>query len=409
MNKNNDKNRRAFIKDVAKVSALTATVGLVSTTQMLAHNKGEVEKTTENTHAFLAFPYLQNLISNSVDIMFITNNKAYSWVEFGEKTMTQKAHTVADGFVTSYNRINCIRLSNLKPNTEYKYKVVSKEITQFKPYELKYGTRIISDVYTFKTPGLNEKEVRCIIFNDIHDRPYSFEDLMRVNKNRPFDFVLMNGDVFDHEEDEAQIIRNLLAPCTTLFAKNKPFIMLRGNHETRGKFRSELKNYFSYPTNEYFFSFRKGPVHFTLLDTGEDKPDDAEVYAGIVDFDAFREKQALWLEKEMQKPEYLNAKYKVVFMHIPPYHSGDWHGTLHCREVFSPLFEKYNVDLVISGHTHKYGVHKPNDLHSYPIIIGGGPRKGNRTITNFSASEEKLEIKMIKDSGQQVGEYVIKH
>lgn len=409
MKKNNDKNRRAFIKDVAKVSALTATVGLVSTTQMLAYNESEVKKTTENTHAFLALPYLQNLISNSVDIMFITNNKAYSWVEFGEKTIIQKAHAVADGFVTSYNRINCIRLSNLKPNTEYKYKVVSKEITQFKPYELKYGAIIVSDEYTFITPGLNEKEVRCIIFNDIHDRPYSFEDLVKVNKNRPFDFVLMNGDVFDHEEDETQIIRNLLAPCTSLFAKNKPFIMLRGNHETRGKFRSELKNYFSYPTNEYFFSFRKGPVHFTLLDTGEDKPDDAEVYAGIVDFDAFRERQALWLEKEMQKSEYLNAKYKVVFMHIPPYHSGDWHGTLHCREVFSPLFEKYNVDLVISGHTHKYGVHKPNDLHSYPIIIGGGPKKGNRTITNLFASEEKLEIKIIDDSGQQVGEYVIKH
>ena len=157
MNKNNDKNRRAFIKDVAKVSALTATVGLVSTTQMLAHNESNVKKTTGRSHAFLTFPYVQNLISNSIDIMFITNNKAYSWVEFGEKNVTQKAHAAADGFVTSYNRINCIRLSNLKPNTEYKYKVVSKEITQFEPYELKYGDRIVSVEFILKHLNLMKR------------------------------------------------------------------------------------------------------------------------------------------------------------------------------------------------------------------------------------------------------------
>lgn len=407
--KNNSSNkRREFLKDVAKAGALTTTVGLLSTSNVLASSESDLAAPDDGRHAFLTFPYLQNLTSNSVDIMFITNNKAYSWVEFGEKDLTQKAHAVSDGFVTSYNRINCIRLSNLRPNTEYKYKVASKEIIQFEPYELKYGTKIRSDEFTFKTPKLDEDKVKCIIFNDIHDRPYSFGDLLKVNKGRPFDFALMNGDVFDFEEDEAQVIRNLLAPCANLFAKNKPFIMLRGNHETRGKFRGELKNYFSYPTNEYFYSFKKGPVHFTLLDTGEDKPDEAEVYAGIVDFDAFRERQALWFEKEMQKPESINAKYRVVFMHIPPYHSGDWHGTMHCRKVFSPLFEKYKVDLVIAGHTHRYGVHPPNNEHTYPIVIGGGPKKGQRTITNLLANDEKLEIKMIDDSGKQVGEYVIK-
>ncbi|WOD44605.1 FN3 domain-containing metallophosphoesterase family protein [Hwangdonia lutea] len=406
MEKNSKNNRRTFLKDVAKASALTATVGLVSTSTALANNESDLVVSNNNEHTFLTFPYLQNLTSNSVDVMFITNNKAYSWVEFGISNLTQKAHTVSDGFVTAYNRINCIRLNNLEPNTTYKYKVVSKEIIEFKPYDLKYGTKIKSDEFTLKTPKLDEDEVSCVIFNDIHDRPYSFGDLLKVN-NRPFDFAIMNGDMFDYEEDEAQIIRNLLTPCASLFANNKPFIMLRGNHETRGKFRSELKNYFSYPTNEYFFSFTKGPVHLTLLDTGEDKPDDDDEYSGIVDFDAFRVKQALWFEKEMQKPECKSAKYKVVFMHIPPYHSGDWHGTLHCRKVFSPLFEKYKIDLVIAGHTHRHGVHLPSKDHSYPIIIGGGPKKGNRTITNLIANKDKLEVKMIDDSGKQVGEYIV--
>ena len=398
----NDSNRRKFIKNATKAGAL-ATLGVAPISEVLAK---QIDSSPE--HRFLTPPYLQSLTTTSVDIMFITNKLAYSWVQFGEQDLRNKAHTLSDGFVKAYNRVNCIKLANLKPNTEYKYKIVSKEITVFKPYDLQYGSEIESEEFSFKTRPTEEQDVKCVIFNDIHDRPYSFGELLKVNAENPFDFVLLNGDMFDYEEDEAQVINHLLSPCADLFAKSKPFLMLRGNHETRGKFRAELKNYFSYPTNQYYFSFNWGPVHFTLLDTGEDKPDDAEVYGGIVNFDSFREEQAIWLEKEMQKPEYTNAKYKVVFMHIPTFYSGDWHGTMHCRKLFSPIFDKYKVDLVISGHTHKYGVHLPCEEHSYPIIIGGGPKTGTRTITNLQANQDKLEIEMIDDNGIKVGEYILK-
>ena len=405
MDKNNT--RRKFVKDVVKVSALSSTALLTSQSLLTNTELTKDEKATE-WHTFLTPPYLQNLTPNSVDILFVTNIKAYSWIEYGENETTKIGHRTKDGYVVAYNRINNIRLENLKPNTTYSYRIRSKEITQFKPYELKYGAQISSDIFTFKTPKIDEEECNFLIFNDIHERAHSFSDLLQVNGKRPFDFVILNGDMFDYEEDEAQVIRNLLNPCANLFAKSKPYIMLRGNHETRGKFRAELKNYFSYPTNEYYYTMVKGPVHFTFLDTGEDKPDEAEVYAGIVDFDAFREEQASWLENEMQKTEYLNAKYKVIVMHIPPYYSRDWHGTLHCRKVFSPLFEKYKVDLVLSGHTHSHGVHKPTKDHSYPVIIGGGPKQGDRTIINLNANQKKLEITMLDDNGVSVGKYQIK-
>lgn len=404
----NRNSRRKFVQDVIKGSTM-ATAAFIPSQSVLANTGIKTEEQTNDWHKFLTPPYLQNITPYSVDILFVTNNRAYSWVEYGEVETNKRGHATSDGYIVAYNRINNIRLDNLKPNTTYNYRVVSKEITQFKPYELKYGVQINSDTFSFSTPKVNEDECNCIIFNDIHERAHSFSELLQANGNRAFNFVILNGDMFDFEEDEAQVIRNLLNPCANLFAKSKPYVMLRGNHETRGKFRAELKNYFSYPTNEYYFTQVNGPVHFTFLDTGEDKPDDAEVYAGIVDFDAFREKQALWLEKEMQKPEYINAKYKVIVMHIPPYYSGDWHGTLHCRKVFSPLFEKYKVDLVLAGHTHTYGVHMPNKEHNYPIIIGGGPKNGKRTVINLNANQENLKITMIADNGKQVGEYLIVH
>src|SRR5699024_8608909 len=96
---------------------------------------------------------------------------------------------------------------------------------------------------------------------------------------------------------EAQIVQHLIEPCTAIFASEIPFIMSRGNHETRGAFRREFKQYFSYPTNKYYFSFKQGPVYWVVLDTGEDKPDDHPVYGGVVDFDSYRQEQVDWLTK----------------------------------------------------------------------------------------------------------------
>jgi 2',3'-cyclic-nucleotide 2'-phosphodiesterase (5'-nucleotidase family) len=144
-----------------------------------------------------------------------------------------------------------------------------------------------------------------------------------------------------------------------------------------------------------------------VLDTGEDKPDEEPVYAGIVNFDEYRRKQAIWLESIMNSNEYQEAHFKVVLMHIPPFHSGDWHGTTHCRKLFSPLFEKYKIDMVIAGHTHKHGVHKPQEDHSYPIIIGGGPREGTRTLLRLDATLNNLKVRMKNDDGKIVGEYTI--
>jgi len=392
--------RRKFLSQLTAASALS----IININPLRADI---VEPVQHDEHRFLTPPYLQVLTSSGVDIVFLTSNRAYSWVEYGEDQLEQKAQEESDGFIEAYQRINVIRIRNLKPGTTYKYRIVSKEISSFKPYELVYGTQITSEQYSFITPVEDAESVACLVFNDIHDRPHSFKDLMAIRGEKPYDFAFLNGDMFDYQEDEQQIIDHLLLPVTALFASERPFIMSRGNHETRGKFRREFKDYFSYPTDKYYYGFKQGPVYWIILDTGEDKPDDHPVYAGIVDFDGYRREQALWLEQVVQRKEYRQATYRVVMMHIPPFHSGDWHGTTHCREVFDPIFNDNKVDLVISGHTHRYGVHPPSEEHPYPIIIGGGPKEGNRTIIRVEANHRNLTIEMKRDDGQVVGEYVI--
>ncbi|MCM4172796.1 metallophosphoesterase [Arenibacter sp. TNZ] len=394
-----NKGRRGFMGDLTKITLVGASLPLTSAMA--------IPETREDELQILAAPYLQDLSEISISITFIMNNRAHSWVEYGEKELWLKAESTEDGFVKANNRLNKIRINGLTPNTTYKYRVMSREIIMFDPYELVFGETLTGDIHTFRTPKKDSDTVSCVILNDIHDRPYSFSDLLSLNKDFPFDFVALNGDMFDHQTDEQQLIDHLITPCTTLFASHRPFLMIRGNHETRGKFARNIKDYFTFPDNEYYFSFKQGPVHWIVLDTGEDKEDETPVYGDIVCFDAFREKQAKWLEEELQSLKFKNCKFRVVLMHIPPFYSGDWHGTTHCRKLFHPIFENHGVNMVISGHTHRYGVHPPSEEHNYPIIIGGGPKTGNRTLIQFKADDLELEVQMIRDDGTNVGKYRI--
>jgi 3',5'-cyclic AMP phosphodiesterase CpdA len=229
-----------------------------------------------------------------------------------------------------------------------------------------------------------------------------------------YDFVFLNGDMIDDTTNELRIVDCILNPCSDILGGNKPFITVRGNHETRNLYARSFFNYFQMgDDNKGYFSFTRGPVFFIALDSGEDKEDDHAEYFGLAAFDGFREEQLDWLEQQLQSDAATGAKFKVILMHIPPYHSGNGHGTLHCRQLFTPLFEKYGIDMLISGHTHRYGVHAPNNDHSYPVIIGGGKgvspdiSQGNTTVIKLLADTQSLKVEMIDYNGNNVGELLV--
>lgn len=404
--------RRQFLANLSK-AGLLGTLHLIPSSGFA--NKRRVEKLenakpeSEGAHSFLTAPYLQNPSPTSMNVMWLTNKLCYSWVEYGEAgQLNKKMHAVTDGLVNAYNRINNVCLQNLKPATNYSYRVLSKEIVDTKINNVIYGETINSETYHFTTPQSNPKEVSWLMFNDIHDRPETIPHLLKVAGNDPYDFIFFNGDIFNQQDDEKQIIDHMLAPCTKTFASNTPFLMVRGNHETRGKYSRELCQYFANKDNSYYNAFTWGPIRFVVIDTGEDKEDNHAEYGGLASFDEYRIMQAKWVEKEMQSKVFKASPFRVVLMHIPHFYANGWHGPEHCRELFGPLFNKYKVDISISGHTHKYGLFDPvAGKHNYPIIIGGGPKDGNRTITKLKADAHTLSLSMLRDDGIEVGNYII--
>lgn len=398
--------RRKFLDSITKAAALS-TVSLtgLSSAALAADTRKDTEA---DEHKFLCKPYLLSIEHTTMYVRFITNKNSYCWVEYNEAGKpSQKAHKLSDGLVDANDRIHEIKLTGLKPATTYQYKIIAKKIKDFQPYKLTYGETISSDIHSFTTFNPTAKETQWLVLNDIHDRPASFQQLLQLNGSDPYQYVFLNGDMFDYQTNEQQILDHLLTPCTDCFATQKPMLFVRGNHETRGKYARQLKDYFAAPQGAYF-TFQSGPVFTIALDTGEDKEDTHPVYAGIVDFDQFRIQQAAWLEQQLKSKAYKKAKYKVVMMHIPTFYSGDAHGTLHCRELFSSLFDKYKIDLLICGHTHKHGVHPPAaGMHNYPIIIGGGPTAGKRTLIKVHANQQELNVRMLKDDGTEAGSYTI--
>lgn len=398
--------RRNFIaKTSTGLFSILASAGSVAA-MTTPQRKEKVED--DDDHVFLTMPYLQAPLADGITIMWLTKQLCLNWIECGE---SYKLGTVVKqterGFLNTNSRINCVTLTGLKPRTKYFYKVYSKQILNFQPYKMTYGKVIESDIHSFTTFNPEANEVNWLVLNDIHDRPDSFNDLLKLNGSDPHDFVFLNGDMFDYQTDEKQIIDHLLTPCNS-FSAQMPFLFVRGNHETRGKYSRDLPRYYHNYNGSEYYSFKHGPAFIIVLDTGEDKPDSHPVYGGANDFDAYREEQAAWLEKMMQTKDYRRAKFRVVMMHIPHMHSDEEHGTRECNRLFAPLFEKYKIDLFVAGHTHEYGMYEPEaGKHSYHFVIGGGPLKGNRTLIKISANNARLQLQMLRDDNTEIGKFLI--
>ena len=82
------------------------------------------------------------------------------------------------------------------------------------------------------------------------------------------------------------------------------------------------------------------------------------------------------LEKELKAS---GSNWKIVYFHHPLYSSGERHGSdLRLRDVLEPLFLKYNVSVVLTGHDHFYERLKPQKGIAYFVVGSGGQlRKGN--------------------------------
>lgn len=325
-------------------------------------------------------PYLQAVSETEATVVWTTDKPAVSWVELapaGDDSFY--AEERPQYYQTSHgNRVvetlHKITISGLEKNTEYRYRIFSREVLSHYGHRVMYGDIASTNVYSrkplrFTTFDRGKQEIAFTILNDIHSR---VDDLKALSKEVQYgntDFVIFNGDMVSFMNGEEQFFEGFMDDAVEMFAGEVPVFFARGNHETRGAFSIRFPDYFPTSSGNLYYSFRQGPVHFIVLDPGEDKPDSDIEYSGLADFDAYRTEQAGWLKKELEKEDFKTAGFRVVIIHIPPLGSS-WHGPLDIQKKFLPILNKAGIDVMICGHIHRYMYIEPDPaLHDFPILI----------------------------------------
>lgn len=383
-------NRRVFLKSV----------GLLGVSTSIRTTKAQTIIPQTPIFQFLSPPHLQNFNKQTISIVAVFNKPAFAWVEIlnDDDTVSQLIYQTEDGMRNANTEVFKFHVPH--NNKDFKYRVVAKEVLKFEAYKIEYGTTIYSEIIQTQLPFIKDDESHVLILNDIHENPESYSLLYNSSSLPRKDLVLLNGDSFHYVTKVDDVINKLLKPITNSFASTTPFVLVRGNHETRGSFAREFKSYFDYPQNKFYQSFLLGSTYWIILDGGEDKPDSHPVYGQTVDYDAYRIEQKNWLADVLKSKERKKAKHTIIVNHIPWFHSDDWHGTLHNRACFHELVQKNKVDAVISGHTHRHGFYPPDQEHKYYVIIGGGPKVGERTIVEVSSHKNKLSIVLKNEKGE---------
>ena len=361
----------------------------------------------------LAGPYLQNPGPSSVTVMWVTGTAAAGWVEYGmDGSAATTVLPVRDGLVEANTRVHRVTLTGLTPDTRYTYRIVTRPIVSFGPYKVDFGEITPSASHTFRTLGAARPSYSFLVLNDLHEDVETMRAHLARASASPYDLVFFNGDSLSHLETEGQVLERCLRPASELFASRTPLFLVRGNHETRGAFARELGRYVELPDGRFYYSFDHGPVHFIVMDTGEDKEDGHWAYSGLTGFDAYRQQEAEWLAREVASPAWRQARFRVLIAHMPFFGNErtrvEGHGPADCRIRWGAILNGAGLDLHIAGHTHRTDWVEPAaGASTFPVAVGGGSAKGSNTLTRVNVSPDALEVVVTTDAGVEVSRHTV--
>lgn len=163
------------------------------------------------------------------------------------------------------------------------------------------------------------------------------------------------------------------------------FFPALGNHEKDSDLYFDR---FELPNNERWYSVNRSGVHFIILDSCSGIQEGSEQY--------------IWLESDLSEAADSFSFIAAIFHH-PPFSTGPHtEDEMGLRETIVPLLEKYDVDIVFSGHDHSYERSLYNGI--YYIVSGGGgapmydQEKESRYSQVFRKVNHFCEISVTSDS-----------
>jgi predicted phosphodiesterase len=207
--------------------------------------------------------------------------------------------------------------------------------------------------------------LKFMIFGDFGDAsPEQVATATQMAKTRatfPFEIAVTTGDNLLGSERPQDFRNKFETPYKPLLDAGVTFYATLGNHDAQEQRYYKLFNM----NGKLYYSFKapKQDVRFFMLESTYMDPD-----------------QVKWIENELKTS---TEAWKIVVLHHPPYSSGATHGSsLSLRATLEPMFVKYGVSVVLTGHDHIYERVKPQQGITYFVIGSGGElRRGDLTKT----------------------------
>jgi 3',5'-cyclic AMP phosphodiesterase CpdA len=342
-------------------------------------------------------PYLQQHEQDSV-LLLLTASRAVPMTlrvttPDGENVQDVQTTLEATHYLKDAHQ-HVAHIDGLEPASVYCYSVLDE------------SGALLREQAGFRTsPRANDVDepVRFIAFGDSGAGSEDQRTLLEQMQQVPFELAILAGDIayMSGRLDELEV--NYFEIYESLIG-SIPFYPITGNHEYDTDDAAPFREVFALPDNasdERWYAFDHGPVHFVALDT-----------------ELMNDEQAAWLEADLSSTKH---PWIVVFAHRPPYSSGSHGSSSRFRELFGPILERHQVSLVITGHDHHYERTTPQRGVTYLVTGGGG--KSTRTLgtelpeTAFSepvvhfvhvtVEREELTLRAIDATGQEFDSAVI--
>jgi predicted phosphodiesterase len=179
-----------------------------------------------------------------------------------------------------------------------------------------------------------------------------------------YDTVIMLGDNLYGSQTPADFVQKFERPYKPLLDAGVKFYAALGNHDATTNVSYKL---FNMNGNRYY-TYTKGDVRFFVLDT-----------------DVLDPPQRTWIEQALQSS---TDKWKICYFHHPLYSDGGRHGSsVDLRVILEPLFVKYGVNVVFSGHDHIYERITPQrGIYYFVSGSAGQLRKGDAHKSPMTAA-----------------------
>ena len=282
-------------------------------------------------------PYLQNVTTDGITVMWETTEPVAGVVEYGRHGTFENKVEEAEA-----SKLHEIRISGLAPATTYDYRV-------------RYGDNLLPAASFTTAPLPGTGNWRFVVYGDNRSNPETHaRNVRQILKLKPA-FILNTGDLVAQGSEYEQWKPQYFDPLRGV-SEHIPIFPCLGNHERNA---IHYYNYHSVPDDqgEVYYSFDYGNAHIISLNSNAQ---DAPFELG--------EKQTEWLIEDLKKHK--DATWKFVYFHHPLFRSHPTRGVTAQRWVWQPVFEEYGVDLVLNGHDHYY-------MRSYPIgSYSGEPKRG---------------------------------